>query len=127
MFYPFIPGLDEPKYTQQQLDNIDPPPFEWNGKEYTAYAARQKQREDERKMRKYKRLMIAHNAAGNEDDYNHYKARLKKLSKEYKLFSAKAGLPLQMNRAVVKQTDSDSMKKDLEKKAKQKARQTRRK
>lgn len=127
LFYAVIPGLDEPKYTQQQLDNIDPPPFEWKGKEYTAYAARQKQREDERKMRKYKRLMIAHNAAGNEDDYNHYKARLKKLSKEYKEFSAKAGLPLQMNRAVVKQTDPDSMKKALEKKAKREARQARRK
>lgn len=127
LFYAVIPGLDEPKYTQQQLDNIDPPPFEWNGKEYTAFTARQKQREDERKMRKCKRLMIAHNAAGNEDDYSHYKARLKKLSKEYKLFSAKAGLPLQMNRAVVKQADSDSMKKALEKKAKREARQVRRK
>lgn len=118
LWYPVIPGLDEPKYTQQQLDNIDPPPFEWKGKMYRASQARDKQRWFEREMRRCKRLMIAHDAVGNPDDYNHYKARLKKLSKEYKLFSAKSGLPLQMNRAVVKHADSDSMKKALEKKAK---------
>lgn len=103
MFYPFIPGLDEPKYTQKQLDNIDPPPFKWKGKEYSAYAARQKQRQYERDMRYCKRQMIAHEAAGNQDDYDHYKSRLKKLSKEYKMFSAKAQLPVQMERARVQE------------------------
>lgn len=101
MFFPFVPGLDEPTYTQEQLDNIDPPPFTWEGKEYTAYSARQKQREYERNMRYCKRQMIANDAAGQEKEYNHYKKRLKKLSQNYRTFSAKAGLPLQMERVRV--------------------------
>lgn len=101
MWFPVIPGLDEPQYTEKQLAEIDPPPFKWSGREYTAYASRQKQREYERKMRECKRQILAHDAAGNEDDCNHYKYRLKRLSKEYKVFSKKAGLPLQMERARV--------------------------
>lgn len=127
MWFPVIPGLDEPTYTKEQLDNIDPPPFTWDGKEYTAYAARQKQREYEREMRRCKRLMIAHDEAGNQDDYNHYKNRLKKKSAEYKAFSQKAGLPLQMERARVTQADPDSIKKAQYKKAKREAAKARRK
>lgn len=101
MWFPVIPGLDEPTYTKEQLDNIDPPPFEWKGKEYTAYAARQKQRQYERTMRYYKRQLIANDAAGYEDEYNLYKKKLSDMSAEYREFSKKAKLPLQMERARV--------------------------
>lgn len=127
LWYPVIPGLDEPKYTQEQLDSIDPPPFEWGGRMYTAYQARDKQRWFEREMRRCKRLMIAYNSSGNEDDYRRYQARLRKISKEYKAFSAKAGLPLQMERARVTQADPDSMKKAMDKKAKRESDKSRRK
>lgn len=102
MWFPVIPGLDKPNYTREQLEHIDKPPFQWGGKSYTAYQARQKQREYERNMRYCKRQMIANDAAGQEKEYNHYKNRLKKLSQNYRTFSAKAGLPLQMERVRVR-------------------------
>lgn len=127
MFFSVIPGLDEPTYTAEDLKKMDPPPFEWKDKQYSAYAATQEQRKYEREMRLCKRLMIAHEAAGNEDDYNNYKAKLKNLSKEYKEFSKKANLPLQMERARVTQADPDSIKKAQAKKAKREAAKERKK
>lgn len=101
-FYPFVPGIDEPRYTEEDLKTtFNPPPFEWQGKWYSAYAATQKQRWYERTMRKCKRQLIAHDAAGNQDDYNKWKAKLKKLSAGYKAFSKKANLPTQPERARV--------------------------
>lgn len=99
MFWPFIPGLDEPNYTGEDLKKMDKPPFEWQGEKYTAYAATQKQRWYEREIRRCKRHLIADEEGS--DDYNKYKAKLKNLSAGYKAFSKKAGLPLQPERARV--------------------------
>lgn len=80
---------------------FNPPPVEWKGKKYTAYEATQQQRYYEREMRRCKRHLIATDAAGQEDDYNKWKGKLKNLSAEYKAFSKKAKLPLQPERARV--------------------------
>lgn len=80
---------------------FNPPPVEWKGKKYTAYEATQQQRYYEREMRRCKRHLIATDAAGQEDDYNKWKGKLKNLSSEYKAFSKKAKLPLQPERARV--------------------------
>lgn len=100
-FYSVIPGVSEPTYTAEQLANIDPPPFTYQGKEYTIYQATQKQRQLETAMRDCKRKMAAYKSAGLEEDYTAAASRLRALSKEYKQFSAAAGLRTQPERARV--------------------------
>lgn len=97
-FYPFVEGVMERTYTDQQLADIDPPPFEYQGKEYSAYDATQKQREIERSIRKWKRRKIA--AKGTEEE-TAINVRLRRLNAEYRAFSKAAGLPTQQERMKV--------------------------
>lgn len=90
--YPFLEGVSERTYTDEQLENIDPPPFEYQGKTYTAYEATQKQRQIERAMRKSKREIIGYEASGQTEEAQDSAIRLRRLSQEYKAFSKAAGL-----------------------------------
>lgn len=99
--YPFVEGIMEPTYTDEELQNIDPPPFEFEERKYTAYQATQKQRQIERTVRLLKRRKAAFEAAGLNDDAQSVNARIKRLSDEYKAFSKAAGLPLQTERMKV--------------------------
>lgn len=99
--FPFVDGVSERTYTDEQLANIDPPPFEYQGKTYTAYEATQKQRQIETSMRKYKRDVIGYEAAGLTEDAQDAAIKLGRLSKEYKAFSKAAGLRTQPERAQV--------------------------
>lgn len=99
--FPFIEGVSTRAYTDEQLANIDPPPFEYQGKTYTAYEATQKQRQLETSMRKYKRDVIGYEAAGLKEDAQDAAIKLGRLSKEYKAFSKVAGLRTQPERAQV--------------------------
>ena len=104
-WYPFIPDVMERSYTDEELRNIDPPDFEYEGKTYNAYDATQKQRQLETAMRAQKRKMEGYKAAGVDDAYRAADIRYKALSKEYKAFSKAAGLPEQRQRlAIAKQT-----------------------
>lgn len=100
-FYPVIPGVNEPTYTEEQLANIDPPPFTYQGREYTIYQATQKQRQLETAMRDCKTKMIGYKAAGMEKEYQSSAIRLKRLQNEYKNFSQAANLRTQPERARV--------------------------
>lgn len=101
-YSPVIPGIDTPRYSEEDLKTkFNPPPIKWRGKLYTAAGARDKQRFYEREMRKCKRELLAHDAVGNQSDYDKWKAKLKKLSAEYKTFSKAMKLPLQPERARV--------------------------
>lgn len=91
----------ERTYTDEHLDNIDPPPFEYEGKEYNAYAATQKQREIESAIRHWKRRKAASEAAGLTEDATAAGVRLRRLNQQYKDFSAAAGLPRQLERLEV--------------------------
>ena len=62
--FPWVDGVSERTYTDEQLASIDPPPFEFEGKKYTMYEATQKQRQIERTIRKLKREQAAFKAAG---------------------------------------------------------------
>lgn len=97
-YWPFIEGVSDRTYTDEQLENIDPPPFEFEGHTYTAYQATQKQREIERTMRKLKRRRAALEAAGLEEDAQVAGIRLKRLTEKYRQFSEAAGLPEQWER-----------------------------
>lgn len=99
MYFPFVEGVSERTYTDEQLKNIDPPPFTYQGREYTAYQATQKQRQIETAIRKTKRDLIASNASGDKELYTAQAVKLQRLKDEYKTFSDAAGLPMQRERA----------------------------
>lgn len=99
MHFPFIEGFSERTYTDEELANIDRPPFEFEGKRYNAYEATQKQRQIERALRAIKRRLIASKASGDTDAYTGAAVRYRRLKVEYEAFSKKAELPLQEERA----------------------------
>lgn len=99
--FPYFEGISKPAYTKEQLENIDPPPFEYDGKTYTAYEASQKQRYIERQIRKTKRELIAYDSAGLKDDFTNASIKLRRQRELYKDFSNKAGLRGKVERAGV--------------------------
>lgn len=90
--------MSERTYTDDELEHLDNPPFEYQGKMYDQYHASQRQREIERTVRKYRRREIAASAAGLEEEAAIAKARIRRLNAEYKAFSEAAGLPMQRER-----------------------------
>lgn len=86
-FYPFFPGISKRAYSEEHLNNIDPEPFEYDGKIYTYYEALQRQRKLETSIRQKKRELITYNAAGLKDDFNNSSILLNRLKSEYKSFS----------------------------------------
>ena len=100
-FYPVIPGISPPAYTEEQLANIDPPPIEYNGKTLTYYECTQKQRAMETAMRKTKREIIAAQASGDDDMFTAKSIRLRRQKEEYASFSKSAGMLTQSERAQV--------------------------
>lgn len=100
-FFAFVEGVSERTYTDKQLGNIDPPPFEYQGRWYTAYEATQMQRRIETAMRQKKRELIGYEAAGVEDEYINSSVKLRRLQEEYKNFSSAAGIRRQPQRARV--------------------------
>lgn len=97
-FFPFIEGVSERTYTDEQLANIDPRPFEYEGKTYTAYEATQKQRQLETAMRNEKLKMVGYDAAGLKPEFTASSVKLRRLRKYYNDFSDKAGLKTQAER-----------------------------
>lgn len=97
-WYPFVPGIMERSYTDEELANIDPPPFTFEGKQYSAYEATQIQRQIETAMRAQKRKMNGYEAAGDTEAYTAAKAKYRALSAKYKAFSKAADLPEQRAR-----------------------------
>lgn len=98
-YFPYIEGVSERTYTDEQLSHIDDDHnIEFEGKQYTAYEATQKQRQIERTVRKLKREQTAYKAAGLTEEEQAVTARIRRLNKEYKAFSKAAGLPMQRDR-----------------------------
>lgn len=100
----FIDGVSERLYTDSQLEKIDDPAFEYEGKEYSTYEATQRQRLLERTQRKYKRILLAYDAAGvqsTDPDYQQAALKLQLLKQEYQKFSNAARLREQPERAQV--------------------------
>lgn len=104
-FYPFIEGISERTYTDQELASIDPPPITFEDRTYTAYQATQMQRKLERTIRKQKRLKAAYKAAGLDEDAAAAGSKLNILDQKYHAFSRAAGLPEQRERMKVLYTD----------------------
>lgn len=104
-YFPYIEGMSERTYTDEQLAHIDDGHnIDFEGKHYTAYEATQKQRQIERTVRKLKREQAAYKAAGLTEEEQAVTARIRRLNKEYKAFSEAAGLPMQRERMKVEYT-----------------------
>ena len=100
-FYPFIPGISTRAYTDEDLENIDPPPFTYNGTEYTYYEASQHQRLIERNIRKTKTQLIGYKAAGLTEEFTNTSIKLKQQEKYYREFSKVAEIPMEKDRLQV--------------------------
>ena len=94
--YPFIPGISERNWTDEWLDKKnreENTPKTFNGKEYTLYEAKQKQRQMETAMRAQRekvQLLKAGNA--DPDDVMLARAKYQGQLNEYSRFSRKMGL-----------------------------------
>lgn len=100
-FYPYVEGVNRPAYTAEQLETIDQPPFEFEGKRYTQYEASQEQRRIERTIRKLQRRERAGKACGTEEgaaDAAAARGKRLELQKAYERFSDVANLPIQRER-----------------------------
>ena len=91
LHYPWFEGISERTYTDEELASIDPPPFTYQGREYTAYQATQKMRQIERTIRKVKRMRDGYEKGT--DEYKALNARVSVLFQQYSIFSKLSGNP----------------------------------
>ena len=102
-FWPFIDGVMERTYTDEQLESMkaENHKFTFEGKEYDGYKATQKQREIERTIRKLKREQAAFKASGLKQEELAASTAIQRLNVKYNEFSKAAGLPEQKERMKV--------------------------
>lgn len=94
-------GVSEPAYTAEELANIDPPPFTYEGKTYTAYEAQQQMRKMERAMRKQKDRCIVADAAGDVENYTVASIKLRRQKDIYEYFCKAANTYTEYERQYV--------------------------
>lgn len=99
--YPIILGVSEPVYTEQELQNIDPPPFTYEGRRYTAYEAQQQMRKMERAMRKQKNRCIVADASGDDEAFTTASIKLRRQKDIYEDFCKAANSYTQYERTFV--------------------------
>ena len=100
-YFPFIPDVSVRTYTKEQLKNIDPEPFKYNGRTYTYYEATQQQRKMETNIRATKREIIGYNAARDKEAFTNASIKLQQQKKAYKEFSNAAGIRQKKERTQV--------------------------
>lgn len=99
--FPIILGVSEPVYTEEELQNIDQPPFTYEGRTYTAYEASQQMRKMERTMRKQKDRCIVADAAGDEESFTTASIKLRRQKDIYEDFCKAADSYTQYERTYV--------------------------
>lgn len=99
--YPIIMGVTKPSNTEEQLAALDPPPFTYEGKQYTAYEAQQQMRKMERAMRKQKDRCIAADAAGDTETFTAVSIKLRRQKDIYEDFCKAAGTYTEYERTFV--------------------------
>lgn len=104
-YSPFIKGIDTPTYSEEELDRMNEEentPKEYNGKEYTAYEAQQRQRQIETAMRADRQKIELLTQGGADDDtITGAKAKYFQRQDEYVKFSKAMNLPQQWERITV--------------------------
>lgn len=104
-YSPFMKGIDTPTYSEEELDRMNEEentPKEYNGKNYTAYEAQQRQRRLETAMRADRQQIELLTQGGADDDtITGAKAKYFQRQDEYVKFSKAMGLPQQWERITV--------------------------
>lgn len=104
-YYPFIMGISERTYTDEQLEHMNAKEnetIEYNGKRYTKYEALQKQRRLETTMRAQRqRIKLLKEGGADEKDIITARGRYMVTSSEYTRFSNAMNLPQQRERVTV--------------------------
>lgn len=104
-YYPFIPGISERTYTDEQLEQMNAEENvkrEFGGKEYTKYEALQRQRRLETTMRAQRQqIRLLQEGNASEDDIITARGRYRVTSAEYARFSKAMDLPQQRERVTV--------------------------
>lgn len=103
-WYPYFEGISLPTWTKEELEHIDNPPFEYDGKVYTHYEATQRQRALERSMRQEKRKIIVYESAGESKLLQAHSTRYNRYRTEYAEFSKAANLREKMERTYIHQS-----------------------
>ncbi len=103
--FPIIMGVSQPAYTEEELANIELPPFTYEGRTYTAYQAQQQMRKMERAMRKQKDRCITADAAGDKDTFTAASIKLRRQKDYYEDFCRAAGTYTEYERTFVQGYD----------------------
>lgn len=94
-FFPYFEG-QEPVYTKEELEDLNAPIYEYDGRKLTEYEATQTQRGIEGSIRRWKREYKAMEAAGQSTD--EAASRLTKWQQRQKNFISQTGLKRQYDR-----------------------------
>lgn len=104
-YSPFIKGVDKPTYSDEELDRMNEEentPKEYNGRQYTAYEAQQRQRQLETAMRADRqKIELLTQGGADYDTITGAKAKYFQRQDEYVKFSKVMGLPQQWERVTV--------------------------
>ena len=104
-YYPVIPGVSEPTYTAEELEELnrkENTPVTYEGKKYTKYEALQRQRKLETAMRAQRqKIKLLEVGGADEDDIIAARCRYIGTSQEYTRFSKAMDLPQQRERVTV--------------------------
>ena len=102
--YPIIVGVSPPTYSKRELAAMNAKNdelHEYNGEMYDAYAAQQKQRRLETRIRAQKDRTNVFRASGDKEAAQSARARTKALQAQYKQFSIAVGLDARADRTRV--------------------------
>lgn len=104
-YSPFMKGIDTPTYSEEELDRMNEEenmPKEYNGRQYTAYEAQQRQRQLETAMRADRqKIELLTQGGADYDTITGAKVRYFQRQDEYVKFSKDMGLPEQWERVTV--------------------------
>lgn len=104
-YSPFIKGIDTPTYSEEELDRMNEEENttkEYNGRQYTAYEAQQRQRQLETAMRADRQKIELLTQGGADDDtITGAKVRYFQRQDEYVKFSKAMNLPQQWERITI--------------------------
>lgn len=98
---PIILGVNEPQYTDEELEEFrrqNEEGVDYEGKHYTLYEAGQRQRRLETSIRNRKHRILIDEQLGDKDALQNDQIRLQLLKQEYTRFSKAAKLPVQYER-----------------------------
>lgn len=115
--FPIILGLTEPKYTDEQLQQIIDDAnkgIEFDGKKYTMYEATQLQRKLETEVRKEKDKFLMYKTIGDEDEMLKAERNIRLLEKKYFQLSRESGLDTDLERLHVEGYNYKRLSKEQE-------------